>query len=189
LFGAIFDSACIYWQYDCDRRGNCWIYDNVHLSQRAVIMGMLGIGLNLIFSFLTWLVYPTKTASEKKSLQPLTMSQVSRDSYDVSKSNSLNSPVKMDQVVENMNSNNDSWSFISMYTLPFNCRNNFFILVNNIFCTSINLKLPFACQDLYYIVCYTWHINIEMLTTMAVRTYICTYILNIIKINLIAPVR
>ena len=93
LFGAIFDSACIYWKYDCGHRGNCWVYNNVHLSQRAVIMGMLGIGLNLFFSFITWMVYPKKTASEKKSLQPSTMSQMLRGNYDVDS----NSPIKLEE--------------------------------------------------------------------------------------------
>lgn len=68
VFGAIFDSACIYWQYECSRRGNCWVYDNTLLSQRAVILAMLGIAANLIFSFLSWIFYPktTVTALEKK---------------------------------------------------------------------------------------------------------------------------
>lgn len=58
IFGAIFDSACIYWQYECSRRGNCWVYNNTHLSQRAVSLAMLGIAANLVFSFLSWLFYP-----------------------------------------------------------------------------------------------------------------------------------
>lgn len=61
VFGALFDSACIYWQYECSRRGNCWVYDNAHLSQRAVILTVLGIAANFVFSFLSWVFYP-KTA-------------------------------------------------------------------------------------------------------------------------------
>jgi len=33
LFGIIFDSACIYWHYECSRRENCWVYDNTKLSR------------------------------------------------------------------------------------------------------------------------------------------------------------
>lgn len=69
VFGAIFDSACIYWQYECGRRGNCWVYHNQHLSERAVILALLGIATNFIFSFLTWLVYPKKSAIEKATTQ------------------------------------------------------------------------------------------------------------------------
>ncbi len=80
VFGAIFDSACIYWQYECGHRGNCWVYDNVHLSQRAVMMCMFGIGFNLIFSFLTCLVYPKKTAKERDTLTLAPDSTYSQDS-------------------------------------------------------------------------------------------------------------
>lgn len=65
VFGGIFDSVCIYWQYQCNRRGNCWLYNNVHLSERAVTVAMLGIGVNFIFSVLSWLCYPKETALEK----------------------------------------------------------------------------------------------------------------------------
>ena len=58
VFGAIFDSTCLFWQFDCDRRGNCWVYNNVTLGNRAVALALSGVVLNLIFSFLTWLVYP-----------------------------------------------------------------------------------------------------------------------------------
>ena len=69
VFGAIFDSTCIYWQYECSRRGNCWLYDNQHLSQRALILALLGIAANFTFSLLSWLFYPKQTmeiTSEKK---------------------------------------------------------------------------------------------------------------------------
>ena len=58
IFGVIFDSACVYWQYECSRRGNCWVYDNTNLSQRALALAISGTCLNFIFSFLCWLVYP-----------------------------------------------------------------------------------------------------------------------------------
>ena len=58
IFGVIFDSACVYWQYECSRRGNCWVYDNQDLSLRAFSIGVTGVSVNCLFSFLTWLVYP-----------------------------------------------------------------------------------------------------------------------------------
>ena len=66
IFGAIFDSACVYWQYECSRRGNCWTYNNSNLSQRALSLALLGIGANFILSFLSWIFYPKKTASEEE---------------------------------------------------------------------------------------------------------------------------
>ena len=60
VFGVIFDSACLFWQFECDRRGNCWVYDNTALSNRALALAVSGVVLNLVFSFLTWLVYPRK---------------------------------------------------------------------------------------------------------------------------------
>ena len=65
VFGAIFDAACVYWQFECNQRGNCWVYDNSKLSQGVLLLAMLGIGANFILSFLSWIVYPKKTASEQ----------------------------------------------------------------------------------------------------------------------------
>lgn len=65
VFGVIFDSACIFWQYDCGRQGNCWVYDNTSLSQRALALAISGVCLNFIFSFLTWIVYPKQNQSDE----------------------------------------------------------------------------------------------------------------------------
>ena len=76
VFGAIFDSTCIYWQYECSRRGNCWVYNNQHLSQRAVTLALIGIAINFTFSLLSWLFYPKKTVMEissKKTLSDLSV--------------------------------------------------------------------------------------------------------------------
>lgn len=67
VFGVIFDSTCLFWQFECDRRGNCWVYDNVQLSDRALALALSGVILNFIFSFLSWLAYP-KTKKEIKSI-------------------------------------------------------------------------------------------------------------------------
>jgi MFS family permease len=64
IFGALFDSVCIYWQFECNRRGNCWVYDNTHLSERAVALAVSGIAANFIFSFFSWLFYPKTVASD-----------------------------------------------------------------------------------------------------------------------------
>lgn len=71
IFGAIFDSACIYWQYECNRRGNCWVYDNTQLSHRAVALAIAGVVANFLFSFLCWVAYPrgNKQNGEEKTLE------------------------------------------------------------------------------------------------------------------------
>ena len=63
IFGAIFDSACVYWQYECGKRGNCWVYDNDNLSLRAFAMGFTGLGLNVVLSFTAWAFYPSSGLS------------------------------------------------------------------------------------------------------------------------------
>lgn len=69
VFGVIFDSACIFWQYNCGRQGNCWVYDNTALSERAVLLAIMGVTLNFIFSFLSWIFYPKQTQAEKEARQ------------------------------------------------------------------------------------------------------------------------
>lgn len=57
-FGAIIDSGCVYWQYECSRRGNCWVYNNGILGIRAFAIAISGLVLNLVFSVLCWIFYP-----------------------------------------------------------------------------------------------------------------------------------
>ena len=58
LFGAIFDSTCLFWQHQCGRRGNCWVYDNTALSVRAVVLAMLAMAGYITCVFFCWLFYP-----------------------------------------------------------------------------------------------------------------------------------
>ena len=67
IFGVMFDSACIFWQEECGRRGNCWVYENKHVSERAVSIAIVGIFMNFVFSFLCWIVYPRKNAMVEQS--------------------------------------------------------------------------------------------------------------------------
>ncbi|KAL5494009.1 hypothetical protein EMCRGX_G015277 [Ephydatia muelleri] len=65
LFGAIFDSACTLWQYNCGSKGECWVYSNSDISYRAVGLGLSGAFLTFLFSFLTWVVYPRMSGEEE----------------------------------------------------------------------------------------------------------------------------
>ena len=66
LFGVVFDSSCLFWQEDCGRRGNCWVYDNSTLSIRALILAVGGMVSYVVFVFLCWLVYPRQPKTSKK---------------------------------------------------------------------------------------------------------------------------
>lgn len=109
VFGVIFDSTCLFWQFDCDRRGNCWVYDNLQLSNRALALALSGVILNFIFSFLSWLVYP-KTKKEKKSVSENpddqnkgeTASVASSDSYTIE--GPMSRPMKRTSVMGRMES-------------------------------------------------------------------------------------
>ena len=57
-FGAAIDSGCIYWQYECNRRGNCWVYDNNVLGIRAFAIAISGLTLTAALFVLTWIFYP-----------------------------------------------------------------------------------------------------------------------------------
>lgn len=64
VLGAVFDLACIYFRYDvpCMSRGNCWVYNNYQLSWSVMAIASIGICLNFVFSFLSWLTYPKQNA-------------------------------------------------------------------------------------------------------------------------------
>lgn len=70
VFGVIIDSACLFWQFDCNRRGNCWVYNNEAMGNRALALALCGVAFNFSFSLLTWLAYPksdTKLAEAKNN--------------------------------------------------------------------------------------------------------------------------
>lgn len=58
LFGVIFDSSCNYWQFECGRRGNCWVYNNTYISVRAFGISTSGVLINTVFMLLCWIFYP-----------------------------------------------------------------------------------------------------------------------------------
>lgn len=67
VMGVVFDLACLNFRLDflCANpsRGNCWIYDNFQLSWAVLSIIVIGIAANLVFSFLTWCVYPKQNVS------------------------------------------------------------------------------------------------------------------------------
>ena len=58
LYGVIFDSSCIYWQEDCGRRGNCWVYNNDSIGNRAFFLSFFGVAISAVFMILCWLFFP-----------------------------------------------------------------------------------------------------------------------------------
>ena len=61
LFGAIVDSGCTYWQTECGRRANCWVYDNYLLSTRAYAFCFMCVLVCAVSTFLVWVFYPPVT--------------------------------------------------------------------------------------------------------------------------------
>ena len=57
IFGAIFDSTCILWKYECSEQGNCWEYSNSNLTLRLFLIGLLTNVANTVFMFLGWIWY------------------------------------------------------------------------------------------------------------------------------------
>ena len=57
-FGAVIDSGCVYWQYECNRRGNCWVYDNHLLGYRAFAIAISGLAMTVVFYIISWIFYP-----------------------------------------------------------------------------------------------------------------------------------
>ena len=57
LFGVIFDSACILWQYECGSRGNCWEYNNTNLTLRLFILAIVTNIGNTLFILFGWLSF------------------------------------------------------------------------------------------------------------------------------------
>ena len=64
--GALFDHACLSWQDECGRRGNCWIYDTQQLSISLVALGVPCLILTMILHFITILTYPKHKDSNEE---------------------------------------------------------------------------------------------------------------------------
>ena len=79
LFGLLFDSACQYWQLECGRRGNCWVYDNGKLSYYALAFSASAALLAAVFAGLAWFTYP-KCRDEEEEKFPLAESGPSNGS-------------------------------------------------------------------------------------------------------------
>ena len=90
LFGVLIDSGCVYWQTECGRRANCWVYDNNLLAVRAYIFTTVGVVVCVVATFFSWVFYPPVTKSpcktsssvdedEKKAAEPTTSKAIQLD--------------------------------------------------------------------------------------------------------------
>ena len=68
LFGVLIDSGCVYWQTECGRRANCWVYDNKLLAVRAYIFTTVGVVVCVVATILSWVFYPPVTKNPCKSV-------------------------------------------------------------------------------------------------------------------------
>lgn len=57
IYGKLFDAACLVWSHECNKRGNCWLYnvDKLRISYHAVSIGLIAIGsmFDLLMIFLS----------------------------------------------------------------------------------------------------------------------------------------
>lgn len=67
LYGVIFDTSCIYWQEECGRRGNCWVYNNNSISVRAFFLSLFGVAANTVFMILCWIFFPPVTCKKQQN--------------------------------------------------------------------------------------------------------------------------
>ena len=67
LFGVVFDASCLYFQTNCGRRGNCWVYNNNQISTRAFFVSVTGVIVNFVFMLLCWIFYPPVTCKNRSS--------------------------------------------------------------------------------------------------------------------------
>ena len=86
IFGVIFDSGCVYWQFECGRRGNCWVYNNDVLGVRAFAIAVAGIFASTVLFILCWLSYPPVTTCNS-GLTPLCMRKDDSSSETISRIN------------------------------------------------------------------------------------------------------
>jgi len=86
IFGAIFDGSCEYWQFDCGRRGNCWVYDNSLIGLRAFFITTTGVLLNFVFMLLCWIFFPPVTCAKQSK-------ETEKNGVNDHKENGTSSPV------------------------------------------------------------------------------------------------
>lgn len=103
LFGAIVDSGCVYWQTECGRRANCWVYDNDLLSKRAYAFCAVSVAMTALCTFLAWLLYPPikdccPAASTEYNVEP-SQESVEMDTNKISTSNDASFKKKDNEVL------------------------------------------------------------------------------------------
>lgn len=64
LFGVVFDASCASFNYECGKRGNCWIYDNATLSLNAFILTIPCCIISAFLLFLHWILYPKRKVDD-----------------------------------------------------------------------------------------------------------------------------
>ena len=67
VFGVIFDTACLVWQYRCDERGSCWIYDSLFVAEGIFWACVVVKSISSLGFLLALLVYrppPDETIDE-----------------------------------------------------------------------------------------------------------------------------
>ena len=102
IFGALFDSGCILWAYECGVRGNCWEYDNKTVNLRIFIVAFVTNVINTLLIMLAWLMFGRtwccKTIDKGKSESDNDTSPTS-DNSDLKQNGSPHNPPTSQHVI------------------------------------------------------------------------------------------
>ena len=101
LFGVLIDSGCVYWQTECGRRANCWVYDNNLLAVRAYIVTTMGVVVCVVATFFSWVFYPPVTKCPGKS--GLSVDKDENETIDPTTSKAVKAERKVTTVGKEMN--------------------------------------------------------------------------------------
>lgn len=65
-FGAIFDTVCLLFRFECGGVGNCWLYDNPVLAYALTGLSICALFLSIIFQSLALFTFPKKSPKEEE---------------------------------------------------------------------------------------------------------------------------
>ena len=75
IFGILFDVSCVLWQTECDRQGNCWLYDNKKLGSNIFLLVLFCKVTAFLFFILAFWTFPKKKILVKDEMEELELKE------------------------------------------------------------------------------------------------------------------
>ena len=75
IFGTLFDVSCVLWQTECDRQGNCWLYDNKKLGWSIFLLALSCKIVAFVFFIFAFLTFPKKQSLVKDEMKELELKE------------------------------------------------------------------------------------------------------------------